>query len=311
MFKKNNKKGIFFTVAAIVLSVVIILSFTAVEYRLKEKMDVIETRITTMNNFIKDIEQDLQKGVYIASFRAFLGMSQYIASNGTYIDNVENTFNELILNGTINNQKVSLMTDSTFTDWVNKIQLEADKIDIIVNFNVDDVTISQDQPWHVQVDIDIDMEVNDKKQTSSWNMNKNIKTNISIVGLEDPVYVINSHGRIINSIRISPFEQFATGSNVDNLLTQMNESYYITSNMSPTFLMRMEGNLAGSEIGIESLVNLQEFIDQGLTTKDRSTVDYIYFGNQTTTNYRINGTPSWFKLDFEHLSVYDVEHLTS
>jgi lipoprotein-anchoring transpeptidase ErfK/SrfK len=54
---------------------------------------------------------------------------------------------------------------------------------------------------------------------------------------------------------------------------------------------------------------LQEFIDQGLTIKDRSAVDYIYFGNQTTTNYRINGTPSWFKLDDKHLSVYEAEDL--
>ena len=308
----SKKRGIFFTVAAITLSVVIILSFSVyTEYRLKEKMNIIETRIITMNNFIKDIEEDLQKGVYIASFRALLSMSQYTTSNGTFIDDVEETFNELFLDGTMNSQEVSLMTDSTFTDWVEKIQQEADKIDIIANFTVNEVTISQEQPWRIKVNADIDMEVKDKKQTSSWSINKDIKTNISIVGLEDPLYVINSYGRVINTIRISPFEHFVIGSNIDNLLVQINESYYITTNMSPTFLMRLEGNLVSSEIGIESLVNLQEFKDQGLTTKDRSAVDYIYFGNQTTINRRINNTPSWFKLDEEHLSVYGVEDLVT
>jgi hypothetical protein len=159
------------------------------------------------------------------------------------------------------------------------------------------------------VSVNIDMDVKDKKQTSSWSINKDIKTNISIEGFEDPLYVINSFGRVTNTIRISPFEHFVIGSNIDNLLTQINESYYITTNMSPTYLMRLEGNLASSEIGIESLVNLQEFIDQGLTIKDRSAVDYIYFGNQTTTNYRVNGTPSWFKIDSDHISVYEVEDL--
>jgi len=308
----KSKKAVFFTVAAIVLSVVIILSFTVHSgYRLKEKMNTIETRITTMNNFIKDIEQDLQKGIYIASFRAFLSMTQYIASNGTFINNVEGTFSELFLNGTINSQEVSLMTDSTFTDWVNKIQQEADKVDIIISFTVNDAEISQEEPWSIAVSTNMDMEIRDNKQTSSWNINKDVATNISITGLEDPLYVVNSYGRVSNTIRISPFEHFLVGGSVDNLLTQINKSYYITTNMSPTYLMRLEGDLSNSEIGIESLVNLQKFIDQGLTRKDRSAVDYIYFGSQITVNRRINETPSWFKLDSEHLSVYEVENWTS
>lgn len=308
----KTKKAVFFTVTAIVLSAVIILSFTVHSgYRLKEKMNSIETRIITMNNFIKDIEQDLQKGVYIASFRAFLSMTQYIASNGTFISNVEGTFSELFLNGTINSQEVSLMTDSTFTDWVNKIQQEADKVDIIVSFTVNDAAISQEEPWSIIVSTNMDMEVRDNKQTSSWSINKDVSTNLSITGLEDPLYVVNSYGRVSNTIRASPFEHFVIGSSIDNLLEQINKSYYISTNMSPTYLMRLEGDLSSSEIGIESLVNLQEFIDQSLTIKGRSAVDYIYFGDQITVNHRINGTPSWFKLDSEHLSVYEVEDWTS
>ena len=61
--------------------------------------------------------------------------------------------------------------------------------------------------------------------------------------------------------------------------------------------MRMEGNLSNSTFGIESLVNLAELQAQGLVTKDKSIVDYIYFGNQNPASYRINKTPEWFKLD--------------
>ena len=157
----------------------------------------------------------------------------------------------------------------------------------------------------------MDMEVRDNKQTSSWSINKDVSTNLSITGLEDPLYVVNSYGRVSNTIRASPFEHFVIGSSIDNLLEQINKSYYISTNMSPTYLMRLEGDLSSSEIGIESLVNLQEFIDQSLTIKGRSAVDYIYFGDQITVNHRINGTPSWFKLDSEHLSVYEVEDWTS
>ena len=74
--------------------------------------------------------------------------------------------------------------------------------------------------------------------------------------------------------------------------------------------MRFEGNLGNSTYGIESLVNLDEFQQQGLAIKDRSIVDYIYFGTKSTTNFRINNTPEWFKIDQGHLEFYQVENIT-
>jgi hypothetical protein len=74
--------------------------------------------------------------------------------------------------------------------------------------------------------------------------------------------------------------------------------------------MRLEGNLGNSSYGIESLVNLEKFQKQGLIIKDRSIVDYVYFGTQNTVNKRINNTPDWFKIDEGHLDVYQVRNVT-
>ena len=305
-----NKKAIFFTFAAIALSLVIIFSFKVYKtYEMREKMDVVGVRITTMNNFIKDIEQDLEKGLYITSFRAFLSMGQYIASNGTFITNIEDSFNELVLQGTLNDYELSLMEDSTFTDWVDKIEIQADKIDIIVNFTIVDVDINQTDSWSVSVDADINIIVEDKKNTSSWNRNKSIIAEVSIDNFEDPLYVVKSQGRVTNPIVRSPITDFVDGGDVTNLLIHLNNSYYVKSNTSPNYLMRLQGILTNSSTGIESLVNVQKFKDQGLTAKDRSAVDYIYFGTQSTTNYRINQTPTWFKLDSNHLEIYEVQDL--
>ena len=306
-----SKKGIFFTFAAIALALIIILSFKAYKtYEMKEKIDIVGVRIDTMNNFIKDIEQDLEKGLYIASFRAFAGMGEYIASNGTYIADIDEGFNELILEGTLNNKEISLMQNSTFTDWVEKIEAEADKIDIIVNFTIFDVSIGQNDPWSVLVSSDIDIAVKDKKNTSSWNRNKDIVTKISIGDFEDPLYIKNSHGRVTNAIARSPIADFVQGGDISNLLLHLNNSYYIESGTAPNFLMRLQGDLSNSSTGIESLVNLGEFQEQGLAIKDRSAVDYIYFGTQSTTDYGIEGAPDWFKLDSNHLEIYEVQNLT-
>ena len=306
-----NKRGIFYTLAAIALTVVIIFTFSAYStYNLSDKMEVIETRIETVNFFIKDVERDLSKGVYIAGFRTLLSFNQFITSNGTFLNNVNERFKESFLNGTINNQALSLMKDSTFTDWANKISAEATKIDINFNLTINDVKLNQSDPWNVDIGLNITLIISDKRNTSSWLRNRYLVSRINIIGFEDPLYVVNSKGRLTNPIIKSNITNFVVNGEVTNLLLHANNSYYIAHNDSPNFLMRFEGLLDNSSLGIESLVNLEKFQEQGLTTKDRSIVDYIYFGTKNTYNCRINNTPEWFKLDMDHWEIYQVNDPT-
>jgi len=305
-----GRKGIFFTFAAIALALILILSSNVYKvYEMRGNVDVIATRVITMNNFIKDVEDDLEKGLLIASSRAFLSMVQYISNNGTYITNLEDSFNELILNGKLYSSEPSLMKDSTFTDWINKIEIQANKIDILLNFTIINVEINQTDPWHVSVNSLINFTLIDKKNTSKWVRNKEIITLVGIENFEDPLYAVKTSGRVINAMIKAPTTDFVNGNNLDNLLSHINNSYYIESESAPNFLMRLEGNLLNSSTGIESLVNLQELLDQGVAIKDRSAVDYIYFGTQITINHRINQTPPWFKLDDAHLATYEVENM--
>src|SRR3989338_5424456 len=113
-----KKRGIFYTTAAIALTIVIFVTYSSYSaYRLSDKMDVIQTRIETVNFFIKDVEKDISNGAYIAGFRTLLSFNQFITANGTFINNLNEKFKESFLNGTINQQPLSLMKDSTFTDW--------------------------------------------------------------------------------------------------------------------------------------------------------------------------------------------------
>src|SRR3989338_1002991 len=255
-----NKKAIFYTVAAIALTIVIVLTYSSyTTFRLNDKMEVIQTRIETVNFFIKDVEKDLENGIYIAGFRTLLSFTQYISTNGTYLDNANERFKESFLNGTINKQPLSLMKDSTFTDWADKISAEADKIDIKFNFTINDIKLNQSDPWHVDIGINISMDIRDKRNTSYWARNRYLTTRIDITGFEDPLYVINSGGRVTNTIINANITDFVVNGDVANLLNHMNNSYYIVHNDSPSFLMRLEGDLGNSTFGIESLVNLDEF----------------------------------------------------
>ena len=307
----TKKRGIFYTTAAIALTIVIIVTYSAYStYSLSDKMDVIQTRIETVNFFLKDVERDINNGAYIAGFRTLLSFNQFIANNGTFIDNINERFKESFLNGTIKQQPLGLMKDSTFTDWANKISTEANKVDIKFNFTVNEVKINHTDPWSVTVGLNLSLDIRDKRNTSYWIRDRYLTQSISIIGFEDPLYIINSKGRVTNTIVKSNITQFVISGKVDNLLIHANNSWYIAHNDSPSFLMRFEGNLGNSTYGIESLVNLDEFQQQGLTLKDRSVVDYIYFGTKSTTNFRINNTPEWFKIDQGHLKFYQVENIT-
>jgi len=316
-----NKKAIFYTTAAIALTIVIIVTYSAyTSYKLSGRMDVIQTRIETVNFFIKDVEGDINNGVFIAGFRTLLSLNQFIANNGTFLDDVNEGFKESFLYGTIDNQPLSLMKDTTFTDWANKISAEANKVDILFNFKINEVILNQSDPWGVDVGLDISLDIKDKRNTSYWIRNRYLVNRISIIGFEDPLYVVNSKGRVTNAIMQTNITQFVVDGKVENLLEHMNNSWYMAHNDSPSFLMRLQGDLGNSSNGIESLVNLEKFQQQGLAIKDRSVVDYIYFGTKSTTNFRVNNTPEWFKIDGslpapglsknEHLDVYQVRNIT-
>lgn len=306
-----NKKSMFFSIIAIALISLIIFSFTTyTSYKLRDKVMVTETRIYSMNSFIDDIEKDIERGLYISGFRSLMSMEQYITDNGIFLYDVNSCFKEAFLNGTINNSQMGLMNESTFINWTQRIKEQAIKLDIIVEFDVHDVTIYQKNPWAANIGINVTLNVEDVKKTASWKRPLYITTNISIQEFEDPLYVINSYGRVTNTIIKTNITDFVVNNDTTNLKTHVNNSYYIESDTAPSFLMRLEGNLSNSLYGIESLVNLEEFRAQEVPIRDRSVVDYIYFGDQTTTNYNIKDMPSWFKLDEEHLETYECEDLT-
>jgi len=313
-----NKKGIFFTFAAIALATIIILSFNVYnDYRLKDKMEVIEIRVTTMNDFVKDLENDIGNAIFISGFRSLLSMEDYMMTYKQFFNELgaptsSAAFSDAFLKGTINSpseltDRMSLMENNTFINWTERMKVEANKTDISLEFNIDSVTIGQSEPWMVDVTVQLDIVVRDKKNTASWIINnKDYIKKINISGFIDPLYLVNNDGLVNNSITITTVPNF---DDEDDLNLHLINSYYIEHSDAPTYLMRFENDLGASSNGIESLVNVQEIIDVGGATTSRSVVDYIYFGSGSVTDCKVK-TPSydWFRLDTAtHIDFYNAE----
>ncbi len=308
-----NKRAIFFTIIALVFLTLLFFSMNVEKsYTLRERSAVIGERIKSVDHFIDDVEKDIQRGTYIASFRSLLGIQQYITSKGTFLNDTQASFREILINGTINGEYMSVMNETQLSIWIEKIQHEAGKVAIELSYRINSVRLYQETPWMVGIDLNVTLNISDMRNTASWTRNQVITTDLNISTFEDPLYTVYSYGRVINTIEESNITDFTNNSNTSNLLYHLDHSLYIESNSSPSYVMRLSGNLSASDRGIESLVNLKKFEDMLLDVKEKSCVDYIYFSEDDPTNWLINNTYNWFRLDNQsnHLAVYEVQNLT-
>jgi len=311
----NSRKGIFFTFAAIVLSIIIILSFNTYNvYRMKDKIELAEVRINTMNRFVKDMQEDMENAIFIAGFRAILSLEDYMMKYDRFMGqedspNLATGFKSLFLNGTIitgiKTETMGFMDNNTFLNWTKRMEIQANKNGISLGFAINDVAISHSEPWMADVSVDLRIRVNDTKSTASWTIDKVLTRKINISAFVDPLYLVNNNGLVNNTMLATTVDPSASSSNLN---THLINSYYIQHSDAPSYLMRFENNLGSSGNGVESLVNSQERINAGLSALGRSAVDYIYFGTQVTTDCEVK-TPSysWFRLDSNHLGFYGAQ----
>lgn len=322
--KKNkqwNKKGAFY----LIISVLFIAIFATVflilnEYKREDKTSLEHTRVRAVNDFIVNLEDDMQRVVYITGFRALLGLETHLTNQGEFFANqeiVEQAFTEAFVNATINNTPVGIMVNNSFTDYLDQVRLQADKIAILANITITNVNIMHHSPWILEVTINASFNISDQKQTSWWLFNQTITTDLPITDLRDPLYAVNTLGRVPNTIRNYSLPADGYVNDTDNSTTTLQEfvteMYYAQSTTGPSFLQRFTNNLSASPHGIESFVNLPRLSDQGLTThNDRSTIDHIYFSqspDNSSDRCSITGmifTPNWFRVDEEHAIDYEI-----
>lgn len=309
----KGRKGVFYTVTALLLLTVFLFSFLSIiRYKYSTKILVVETRISSLNEFIKDVERDIQRAVYITSFRTIVSMTQVITTNQTYIDDVDMRFNELFFNGTYENEIIVFMGNNSFSDWEQRISQEAAELDIEISFVNGSVIVEQEDPWHVKTKLNLTLIVGDIKGTANFTKGYEITSDVPIEFFEDPIYRMNTNGLVFKAITIQNNTNFVNGNDTTNLQTHVNETRYIAFNQAPSYLKRLEGDYSSDENGIESLVNKDELNLYIPINETISSVDYIYWGNGLKGG-KIQGMPDTFRMDNKtngsigHLELYQVE----
>jgi hypothetical protein len=264
-----------------------------------------------MNNFVYSIEQDLPRKLFISGFRIIFLFEKKITESGDYITNLNSTFEELFYNGTIYQEHQELMEGTTFSGIISSINEKAREINVNVNLLNPNVTITQEDPWNVKITLEVNLFIKDDNDLASWNRSIKLVSYVPITSFEDPLYLVSTNGLVINKIHKTIYERFVQGADVSNLLKHVENSYYINSTLSPSFLDRLEGKTSFNINGIESLVYQPKLSTQGVPIKTKTVVDSIYFSDNNPTSYQIQGMPSWFRIDDAHSDIYGVSELIS
>jgi len=310
--RARSKKAIFYMFTVIVfLGIMSIIMYTYQSYSLRDKQEAVEIRLIAMNDFINDFNNDVHRSTRISATRALIALEDYVSTNEEYfssLDDFNNAFKELFYEGAINGVNHSLMIDSSFSDYETKVSGNANSIGLNFLINVTKIQLVQEDPWNVQVIIDAHIKLNDTSKLAYWDFNGTFVTSVPVDGLRDPLYSINTNGRLQNTVRKSNISMFVNGTDTSGLIEHIQDGYYIEESDAPSFIMRFYANLSSSPYGIESIVNIPSINDQGLPVDENAPViDYKYFSGDYNANAcDIENMPSWFKLETTDLNSYNL-----
>ncbi|MFT4311749.1 MAG: hypothetical protein ACMXYF_00800 [Candidatus Woesearchaeota archaeon] len=296
-----KKKAIFFTVSAIfilgfIFSLIVLqdsLSNTA-------SYSVSSNRLVSVNAFIDNVGHDGEFALYTAGFRAVISTIQHIENQLDYVDSAQDTLQELMFEGTIDGESVFLMENNTFSDWLDKVSMQAQQRNILFEHTVPEIAIEQTQPWVIDISVSFIANFTDTITQATWNRSFSATAQVPIVGFLDPVYIVGTTNQIFSVINQTPHDgMFVVGGDSSNLQDHVTQQYYVSFAGAPNFLMRLEGDLTPSmdQTGIESLVDkaylsLYMPIDSG-----RTNVDFLYFSTGALPVYEFSNMPSIFRLD--------------
>ena len=296
-----SKKGFIFTIISVTLLLATIFTTTVLyHYKYVEKASIIETRVDTMDDFLKDLEDDMGKGIHVAGFRSVVGLLEFMTQNGSFIDDFDTRFEEAFMTGQVYNQSSFIIVNNTFTDWMDKMAAQAEQIGITVEFMVQDVTVDMVDPWDIGVTLDIVVMLSDPQNIARWSKRYNVTSTFSIISFEDPLYTIKTGNAVTKRINMTIYEgNYVNAGDTTNLERHMNRTLYAVSNASPSYIMRFTGDFSPSPYGIESLVNKEEISTYWPCSAGTSNVDSLYFQCASTSTWSVSGMPSSFYLDNE------------
>lgn len=202
------RSGQFYSLITVLIAVPIMLFITGTLASVQEmKFSVTEKLVADQLHLVeKSIEKDFKKGVEISFKRALLALTDFVVTNGTYVNESEAALQELLHNGTLFGKIKFLMINNTLNDW------KASMLNISTGFDAD---FNFTSPNHSQSGIELmgtyglDIVVADRFGISRIEKRDVRKEfSFSIEGFEDPFFPLNSNAFVRRQYKMYPYSLY-------------------------------------------------------------------------------------------------------
>jgi hypothetical protein len=217
------KKAVFFSIVSILL-VILFVASSGVTSQVsigESQIDVTRTRVKILNSLVKDVENEyFESIIYMATKNSLIGISKYYYDND-YSDSVmKKQLNyalvDVIYDGVLNDADGNFQENLSKDGYVNhaytinglmyNISLLLNKMDVSVKeltINISKNSITQTDPWDVQIQADIHYYFVDNNNLASWNGYLSKTVTVPVYGIylydrENGPSVISNKG-IVNS----------------------------------------------------------------------------------------------------------------
>jgi hypothetical protein len=145
---------------------------------------------------------DLGKVLEIIMRRAISVSVNHTVAVGRGLDNATYRLEELVLNGTLNKTQEYLMVNSTFPEWIEKIQSLGTLKGFEMNISLNSFGVKPYDSFNLIVDMNLTLNITDKQGVASLSRNVEISKLIYLEDLEDPIYPLYTWQRATNIIKI-------------------------------------------------------------------------------------------------------------
>ncbi|MFH1722035.1 MAG: hypothetical protein ABH950_05460 [Candidatus Altiarchaeota archaeon] len=217
MTVKNNK-GYFFTIAILLLAIPFLLLVTFTSTQQQESVDDAagKIRCDELQYFVEDIKRDLDRAMSVFGRRATIYSIDYIVSNNqpleSYTYNNCSSFQysevgsraaiaELMMCATVGGNNISDMKNHTLPVWIDKMMALESDMNFKINITLNNITIVPYDAFTFAIIINNSLNVEDESGLCFYRGSSVETTSLtSIIGLEDPLYPLESGGLLTKAL---------------------------------------------------------------------------------------------------------------
>ncbi len=280
------KKGVFFTLIAIMLMTIIAIGFTPREHlTYKDRLPAVTARIDVANNYVKTLKYSYMQSAVETSGRDAMSALVLFINRTTYLpdfNSVNSTFIEILLNGSINGTPVECFTTTSGNTGIDSAHIHASDPSCIItpqnelignkslftklsamenatirimlintefkkSMNDYSVIVYQDNTTGPwKFGVNLTTNYTVNAGIAYWNVTQTVSATVPIEGLLDPVYLVNAS--INHTIRATN----STVWNASNLSKLIDEQKYryVPEGYAPSFLMRLSYNMSNGGLSV-------------------------------------------------------------